>query len=51
MMLKVNVFAYDYCGYGLSTGKATMANTLSDIEAAYQHLITNYASSTQNVIL
>jgi pimeloyl-ACP methyl ester carboxylesterase len=36
--LCVNIFAYDYAGYGLSSGKPSPANTLADAECAYKHL-------------
>ncbi|GFH53201.1 alpha/beta-hydrolase [Chaetoceros tenuissimus] len=38
--LKVNIFAYDYTGYGLATeeGKPNEANCYSDIDAAYDYL-------------
>lgn len=32
------VFAYDYHGYGLSSGKPTEKNTYLDIDAAYEYL-------------
>lgn len=40
--LKVNIFAYDYSGYGLSTGKPTPANSFADCEAAFLYLRANY---------
>jgi len=49
--LGVNVFVYDYSGYGLSNGKPTYINILADVEAAYDYLVTNYAASAQTVIL
>lgn len=38
--LKVNIFAYDYTGYGLATdeGKPSESNCYSDIDAAYDYL-------------
>jgi len=36
--LNVNVFVYEYTGYGLSTGLAHEGATYADIEAAYQYL-------------
>ena len=33
-----NIFAYDYRGYGLSTGRPSEKNTYEDIEAAYSYL-------------
>eukprot|EP00397_Hematodinium_sp_SG-2012_P025010 GEMP01026094.1.p1 GENE.GEMP01026094.1~~GEMP01026094.1.p1 ORF type:complete len:256 (+),score=25.86 GEMP01026094.1:226-993(+) len=37
-MLAVNIFAYEYTGYGMSTGSATEANVYADIEAAFKYL-------------
>ena len=67
VMVNANILAYDYCGfalhflfslvdscdcsYGLSSGKPNMANSLSDVEAAYQALITRYPNASKNVIL
>lgn len=39
-----SVFAYDYHGYGTSTGKASEVNSYQDIDAAYEYL-----SGTLNV--
>ena len=36
--LGVNVFSYDYSGYGASDGKPTEKNIYADIEAAFQAL-------------
>jgi len=38
--LGVNVFAYDYEGYGISQGSATEQNAYRDIDAAYHYLTT-----------
>jgi len=38
-MLKVNLFAYDYTGYGLSKGNPSEDNCYADITAAYKYLI------------
>mmetsp|Transcript_18135 Transcript_18135/g.33508 ORF Transcript_18135/g.33508 Transcript_18135/m.33508 type:complete len:329 (+) Transcript_18135:101-1087(+) len=35
----VNVFAYDYSGYGAASGQPSEANTYADIEAAYDFLV------------
>lgn len=37
-MLKVNLFAYDYTGYGLSKGNPSEENCYADITAAYKYL-------------
>ena len=34
-----SVFAYDYRGYGASTGRASEKNTCQDIETVYQYLV------------
>ncbi|CRG98525.1 alpha/beta hydrolase, putative [Plasmodium relictum] len=36
--LKLNMFAYDYSGYGQSTGVPTETNIYNDVEAAYNYL-------------
>lgn len=36
--LKVNVLAYDYCGYGVSTGSPCEQNLYANAEAAYTYL-------------
>jgi pimeloyl-ACP methyl ester carboxylesterase len=38
---RVNVFAYDYSGYGESTGTPSEADTYADICAAYDFLVDN----------
>ncbi|VDN07591.1 unnamed protein product [Thelazia callipaeda] len=37
-LLQVTVYAYDYSGYGISTGSPSEKNIYSDIEAAYKHI-------------
>lgn len=37
-VLRVNIMAYDYTGYGKSTGTPTEDNCYGDIEAAYKYL-------------
>lgn len=37
-ILDVNVFAYEYTGYGMSTGSATEQSFYADIEASYKYL-------------
>lgn len=34
-----DVFAYEYCGYGLSEGRASEENCISSIDAAYEYLL------------
>jgi len=48
--LNVNVFAYDYSGYGLSEGRATPRNTLADAEAALLYLKAKYPRWSEKVI-
>jgi len=51
LRLKVNVFSYDYSGYGLSTGKASPSNVFADAEAAFLHLSTKYAADPRHHIV
>lgn len=37
--LRVDVVGVEYAGYGFSTGSPSTTNALSDVEAAYDHLI------------
>jgi hypothetical protein len=36
---KINVFAYDYAGYGISEGVTNDHNMIQDIVAAYNFLV------------
>ncbi|KAJ0775054.1 putative serine aminopeptidase, S33, alpha/Beta hydrolase [Helianthus annuus] len=47
----VNLWAYDYSGYGASTGKPSESNTYADIEAVYECLQTEYGVSQEDLIL
>ncbi|CAD7928080.1 unnamed protein product [Amoebophrya sp. A25] len=38
VQLRVNVFVYDYCGYGVSTGEPSEDGLYACIEAAYDYL-------------
>lgn len=50
--LRVNVFAYEYTGYGLSAGAIpTVAHTLADSEAAYDFLVRTYPAESSRIIL
>uniref|UniRef100_A0A0D9V4B8 Serine aminopeptidase S33 domain-containing protein n=1 Tax=Leersia perrieri TaxID=77586 RepID=A0A0D9V4B8_9ORYZ len=49
--LRVNLFGYDYSGYGRSTGKPTECNTYADIEAAYNCLKEKYGVADEDIIL
>jgi fermentation-respiration switch protein FrsA (DUF1100 family) len=45
------VFAYDYHGYGLSSGKPTENNTYLDINAAYDYLTKNLNVAPKDIII
>lgn len=49
--LRVNLFGYDYSGYGQSSGKPSEQNTYADIEAAYKCLEESYGTKQEDVIL
>ncbi|KAK6913046.1 Serine aminopeptidase, S33 [Dillenia turbinata] len=49
--LRVNLFGYDYSGYGQSSGKPSEQNTYSDIEAAYKCLEESYGTKQEDIIL
>jgi fermentation-respiration switch protein FrsA (DUF1100 family) len=49
--LGLSVFAYDYQGYGLSSGKPSEKNTYDDIKAAYDHLINKLNYKPEQIIL
>ncbi|KAG5028148.1 hypothetical protein AAZX31_05G041900 [Glycine max] len=49
--LRVNLFGYDYSGYGQSSGKPSENNTYADIEAAYKYLEENYGTKQEDIIL
>ncbi|MFH4978960.1 hypothetical protein AB6A40_005669 [Gnathostoma spinigerum] len=38
-VLDMDVYAYDYTGYGISSGRATEKNMYSDIQAVYGHVL------------
>jgi len=39
--LHISILSYDYSGYGCSSGALSVANTLADIDAAYEWLLAN----------
>jgi pimeloyl-ACP methyl ester carboxylesterase len=47
---KVNIFAYDYTGYGLSTGKPAPRHLIADAEAAFDYMKRTYPASCERVI-
>lgn len=46
-----SIFAYDYHGYGTSTGKPSESNTYADINAAYRYLRDTLKISPEHIIL
>lgn len=50
-ILGVNIFAYEYTGYGLSTGAASEEATYADIEAAFQYLTAVLGVPWSSIIL
>jgi abhydrolase domain-containing protein 17 len=50
-LLNVNLFSYDYSGYGKSSGRASEKNLYADIESAYLILLEKYNLKPENVIL
>jgi abhydrolase domain-containing protein 17 len=49
--LNVDLFSYDYSGYGRSTGKPSEKNLYADVEAAWHELIRRYDIKKENIIL
>jgi pimeloyl-ACP methyl ester carboxylesterase len=49
--LKVNVYAYDYTGYGLSSGGPAPGHVLADAEAALDHLKATYPNKSKKTIV
>jgi len=49
--LKVNVFSYDYSGYGLSSGKPSEENLYADIRAVYSYLTSKHQVPWYKIIL
>lgn len=47
----VNVFAFEYTGYGLSTGEASEKNVYADAEAAYNYLVDVLGKQWETIIL
>lgn len=50
-MLKVNVFAYDYTGYGLSEGTPSQDNCFSDVYAAFRYIVDELCVEPSKVVL
>ena len=49
--LKINIFAYDYSGYGISTGVHSDFNLISDIKAVYEFVRRNLNYSWNKIVL
>lgn len=49
--LRVNVMGYDYCGYGCSSGCASVAGSIADIDAVYQYLLSDFALQASDIVL
>lgn len=49
--MQVNIFAYDYSGYGASTGQPSVRNTLADIAAAFDFLCSQYNKRPEDICL
>ena len=49
--LGVNIFSYDYSGYGMSTGAPSEQNVYADVEGAWKALQKRYNLRPENVIL
>ena len=49
--LGVNVLGYDYSGYGWSTGKPSIRNTLADVRACYNYLVDELKVRPKDVVL
>ena len=50
-VLRVNIMAYDYTGYGKSNGVPTEENCYADIEAAFQYLLEVRRVQPEQVVL
>lgn len=47
----MNVVAYDYSGYGASTGKPSEPNVYADISAVYEHLRAGGLDTERHLVL
>lgn len=50
-VLGVNVFAYDYTGYGRATGVPSEQGCYSDIDAAFNYLTINLKLSSESIVV
>eukprot|EP00742_Colponemidia_sp_Colp-10_P005484 GILJ01005859.1.p1 GENE.GILJ01005859.1~~GILJ01005859.1.p1 ORF type:complete len:310 (+),score=33.64 GILJ01005859.1:49-978(+) len=51
LQLNVNVFMYEYTGYGLSTGTPSEKDTYADIRAAYSYVTTELGIPASQIII
>eukprot|EP00743_Colponemidia_sp_Colp-15_P008003 GILK01008668.1.p1 GENE.GILK01008668.1~~GILK01008668.1.p1 ORF type:complete len:309 (-),score=25.00 GILK01008668.1:149-1075(-) len=51
IQLNVNVFMYEYTGYGLSTGTPSEKDTYADIRAAYSYVTTELGLPPSQIII
>lgn len=49
--LGVNLFAFDYRGYGRSTGEPTEGGLYLDVRAAYDHLVRELGCQAEEIVL
>mmetsp|Transcript_40964 Transcript_40964/g.72034 ORF Transcript_40964/g.72034 Transcript_40964/m.72034 type:complete len:331 (-) Transcript_40964:95-1087(-) len=49
--LRINLFAYDYSGYGESTGVPSEADLYADIDAAYHYLTSDCLLAEESIVL
>lgn len=50
-VLRVNILAYDYRGYGLSDGRPAASSTLVDISTALELLLERYNRTMRDIVL
>ncbi|KAG5176907.1 Alpha/Beta hydrolase protein [Tribonema minus] len=50
-LVKVNVLAYDYTGYGKASGEVSEENCYADIDAAYEHLTVDHQIASERIVL
>jgi hypothetical protein len=50
-MLRINVFAYDYTGYGLNESEPSEADCFADIEAAFDYLTDMLDKEPSSIVL
>merc|ERR1719221_119997 len=48
--LNMDIFAYEYSGYGMSTGLPSEADLYSDIDAAYRYLTTECKVPDEHIV-